>query len=105
MRAKKFLAAGLLFLPTVALAACGGKPAEADLREVMVESLIDSGATEAQANAYADCAAPRMHDELKADTLEKIIEDPMGTKMVAEGDVSKYEAIDNDCTEEALQAE
>ncbi|MFV0535549.1 MAG: hypothetical protein ACK5MR_18145 [Cumulibacter sp.] len=102
MRVKKFAAVAMMAVPVLALSACGGKPPEGDLHKAIESALVEAGAEEADAAAYADCAAPKMHEELSGDTLEKIIENPMGNKMVDQDDVAPYNDIDQACQEEVL---
>lgn len=101
MRIKKYAAVAMLAVPALILTGCS-KPSEADLHNAIETALVDSGATEEQAAAYADCAAPKMHDELGSDTLEKILEDPMSDKMVDADDADAAAKIDSDCTDKVL---
>ncbi len=96
---KKFASAALVIAPMMLLAGCS-KPSQDELHKSLVEDATSVGATEDQATAFADCAAPKLHEELSASSLNTLIEDGMGEAKVAEDDADAGDKIINDCLTE-----
>ncbi|MEO6955345.1 MAG: hypothetical protein ABI137_01270, partial [Antricoccus sp.] len=55
-----------------------------------------AGASETQANAFADCAAKKMYDALSASSLDTFIKSGLNSK-VAKGDADKGNKILSGC--------
>ena len=75
---RRFVGAGLIGLSAFALAACGGKPSEGDIKDKLVE-LYTAGQGEVeipkeQAEKLADCVAPKLHDKMSEDGLNTLMD-------------------------------
>lgn len=102
---RRTLGAGFIGLATFALAACGGKPSEGEINDKLMDMYSSVGLPEEQAKQVADCAAPKMEDELSSDTLDKFMD--LDTKDIVGNDVpdissedeEKLDEIFNECGE------
>lgn len=97
---KKFAAVAICCIPALALTGCS-KPSESEVHGAVVEMLEGQGATPEQAEAYADCAAPKMVDKLSRTGLNNIIEDG-STAKGTDDDVDEMTTIDKECTDEVM---
>lgn len=103
---RRVLGAGFIGLATFTLAACGGKPSEGEINDKLMDMYTTIGLPEEQAQQVADCAAPKMEDELSSDTLDKFMD--LDTSDLASNDVpdissedeAKLDEIFNECGEE-----
>lgn len=100
MRIKKLAAVALCCTPAIALTACS-KPSEKEVHDAVVKMIEKQGADHDQAEAYADCAAPKMVDKISRTGLNNIVEDGTDAKGT-DDDVSEMEKIDSTCTDEVL---
>lgn len=103
MRMKKYAAAAMLAVPALILTGCS-KPAEQDLHKNLVEDIKAEGVPEEQATAIADCAAPKLHEELSASSLETIIEDGAVGAMIDADDADAGDKILEDCMNDVVGA-
>lgn len=74
---RRFVGAGLIGLSAFALAACGGKPSEGDIKDKLVEVFGASSSAqlpEDQAEKLADCMAPKLHDKMSDDGLDTLMD-------------------------------
>lgn len=106
---RRVLGAGFVGLATFSLAACGGKPSEGEIKDKLMEMYASVGLPEEQAEQVADCAAPKMEDQLSGDTLDELMEldakdiasndDPK----ISEEDDEKLDAIFDECGEAVME--
>ncbi|GAB3310909.1 hypothetical protein EK0264_11025 [Epidermidibacterium keratini] len=98
---KKFAAAALVVAPMMLLAGCS-KPSQDELHKSLVDDAEAQGAPPEVATAFADCAAPKLYEELSASSLNTIVENGLGpdTK-VSEDDKKAGDKIVADCVTEA----
>lgn len=95
MRMKKFAAVVLCCAPALALTGCS-KPSEAEVHDAVEKMMTDAGLTADQAKQYADCAAPKMVDQLSRSGLNNIVEDGVDAKGTDE-DLDEMTAIADEC--------
>lgn len=100
MRMKKFAAVVLCCAPALALTACS-KPSESEVHDAVVKIMTDQGADKDQAEAYADCAAPKMVDKVSRTGLNNLVDDGKEAKGT-DDDVDAMSEIDKTCTDEVL---
>lgn len=86
----------------VALVACASKPSERMLHANLVEDLKAEGLSSTQAIQFADCATPKLLDELSASSLNAIIDDGAEEAKMGAEDAGLGEAIMIECAEEVL---
>lgn len=103
MRIKKYAAVAMLAVPALILTGCS-KPSEADLHKNLVEDVQEQGLPEDQATTFADCATPKLHEELSASSIETIIEDGAVGAMIDEDDAKAGDKIITDCLNEVTGA-
>ena len=101
MRMKKFAAIVLCCAPALALTGCS-KPSESDLHKNLVEDFKGEGIPDEQATKIADCAAPKLHKELGASSLNTIIDDGVVGAKVDKDDADAGDKILEDCAKTAM---
>lgn len=93
---KKKLAVVVFAVAPMLLAAGCSKPSESKLHDKLVSEAKSKGASDGQANTFADCAAKKMYDGLSASSLDTFIKSGLSSK-VAKGDADKGNKILGDC--------
>lgn len=88
MKMKKFAAAVMAAGALSMLAGCS-KPDESEVRDKIVEMMTESSVPQDQAEAYADCMAPKLHENVSRSGLNAIVEDGLDAK----GDDDDLDAI------------
>lgn len=101
MRMKKYAAVAMLAVPALVLTGCS-KPSEQDLHKNLVEDIEAEGLPTDQATTIADCAAPKLHEELSASSIETIIDDGAVGAMIDADDAEAGDKILEDCMSETL---
>lgn len=102
MRMKKYAAVAMLAVPALVLTGCS-KPSEQDLHKNLVEDIkAEAGLADDQAEGIADCAAPKLHEELSASSIETIIEDGAIGAMIDEDDAKAGDKILEDCIADVI---
>lgn len=96
MRLKKFAAIALFAVPVLGLTACSSPPPEADVHKAVVDTLVGQGAPEDLAQKFADCATPKMMDQISAKGLNNIVDDGIDAKGTEE-DLDDMKAITSEC--------
>ncbi|MFV0535550.1 MAG: hypothetical protein ACK5MR_18150 [Cumulibacter sp.] len=97
MRFSKYALAPLL--AAAVLGGCASKPAESDLRARIIEDLSATVA-EDDAVAFADCVAPKLHQELSASSLDEIVDDGIGGAYIDEDDADTGDEIIEECADQ-----
>ena len=98
---KKIASVALLVAPVILLAGCS-KPDEGKIHDKLVKEGSSLGLDKDQANKFADCAAPKMHDELSASSLNTFIDKGFGSKVKKE-DADKGDKIIEDCGKKVVK--
>lgn len=101
-RTVRTAAAAALAAAVVVLAACASKPSERVLHANLVEDLQAEGLSAVEANQFADCAVPRLLEELSASSLNAIIDDGADQATMGAEDAGLGDAILIDCAEQVL---
>lgn len=96
---KKLASAALVIAPMMLLAGCS-KPSQDEVHKNLVEDAKGIGATDEQATAFADCAAPKLHEELSASSLNTLIDEGVENAKVAEDDADAGTKIIDECLTE-----
>lgn len=95
---RRFMGAGFIGLAAFALAACGGKPSQDDLKDAMMgsaDSVTAMGLDEATWEEFVDCSVDKMYNNMSDEGLETIADadiDAMG----ADGNVEGLSADDQE---------
>lgn len=95
-------AAAALAAAAVALAACASKPTERELHANLVEDLQAEGLSAVEAEQFADCAAPKLLEELSASSLNAIIDDGAEHAKMGAEDAGLGDAILIECAKKVL---
>jgi hypothetical protein len=105
---RRFMGAGFIGLAAFALAACGGKPSQDDLKDAMMEgadSVAAAGIDEATYEEFVDCAVESMYDNMSDEGLETIAEadeSDLGSDLSVDGlsaeDQEAFSAAFTECT-------
>lgn len=93
---KKKLAVVVFAVAPMLLAAGCSKPSQSKVHDKLVSEAKAEGASDTQANTFADCAAKKMYDGLSASSLDTFIKSGLNSK-VAKGDADKGNKILSDC--------
>lgn len=101
---RRITSAGLIGLVALALAACGGKPSQDELKDAMMEgteSVAAAGIDEATYEKYVDCAVEDMYGTMSDDGLETLMETDVDG-VAANGNVDGLSAEDQEAFTAAL---
>lgn len=101
MRSKKYAAVAMLAVPALILTGCS-KPSEADLHKNLVEDIQSEGLGEDEATQIADCATPKLHEELSASSIETIIEDGAIGAVIEADEAKAGDEILEKCLDEVM---
>ncbi|GAB3310914.1 hypothetical protein EK0264_11020 [Epidermidibacterium keratini] len=99
---KKFASAALVIAPMMLLSGCS-KPSQDEIHAKLVEDASALQLSGDDATAFADCAAPKLHEELSRSSLNTYLEDGMEAE-VAQDDADKSNKILEDCYNEVAPA-
>lgn len=92
---KKFAVVVFAIAPMLLAAGCS-KPSESKVHDKLAAEAKSEGASDTQANKFADCAAKKMYDALSASSLDTFIKSGLNSK-VAKSDADKGNKILTDC--------
>lgn len=102
MRARNLASAAVLCVLVVGLTGCN-KPKESVVHSSVVEDLEGQGLSREQATQVAECAVPKLYEQLSATSLEAIVDDGIEDAMIDEEDAENGRAIFDECLAEVMQ--
>ena len=98
---KKIASLALLAAPMILLAGCS-KPDEGKVHDKLVKEGTAQGLDKDQANKFADCAAPKLHDKLSASSLDTFVDDGIGAK-IEKDDAADGSKIIESCAKDVVK--
>lgn len=102
--AKAVAVLALVASPLLVTGCSASKPSQADVRTAtvkLIKSTGGSGISQSQAEAFADCAAPKFYDQLSADTLNELVDKGANGKGDSD-DKAAANKISQECAKEVV---
>lgn len=104
MKIAKGVAVLALAVSPLLVAGCSASKPSVDEVHTAVVKLFKtqggSGISDSQAEAFADCAAPKFYDELSADTLNELVQ--KGVDRQGDSEDAAAEKIPQECAKEVV---